>query len=176
MKRLASNLAAPKTSFAAAPCRAYMIIEAMVYIGVLMILFGVGYATLYRCLQNSTHLRTNADQIAKVLQVGELWRADVRASGPSLHVEQNDSEQILQLSSKNHQISYRFATNHLFRRIDSNPWVPLLTRVKASSMHSDQGKQILSCRWELELDPYGKRGRMRPLFTFIAAPHQKGLP
>ena len=35
---------------------AYMLTEALVYIGVLFVLLGVGYAALYRCIENSVAL------------------------------------------------------------------------------------------------------------------------
>src|SRR5215813_10617322 len=51
--------------------RAYMMVEALVYIGVLFLLLGVGYVALYRCIDASTALRRNAADIGKALQTGE---------------------------------------------------------------------------------------------------------
>ena len=154
----------------------YMLIESLVYIAVLAALMGVGYAACYRCLQSSAHLRRNADQISKALQVGERWRADVRNADPTFKTEQNGTSQIVQLSGPQHQVDWLFIDNQVFRRVDDQAWVPLLTRVKASVMQLDQGKQVRSCHWDLELEPHGKPGRVRPLFTFLALSQSQSTP
>ncbi len=123
---------------------AYMLTEALVYIGVLFVLLGVGYAALYRCIENSVALRRNAEEIANALHAGERWRADLR--------------------------SYRLATNSVFRQVANGPWTHLLQNVKSSVMEPDQRQTLTAWRWELELQPRGKSTRVRPLFTFIAVP------
>ena len=40
--------------------RAYLMIEALVYIAVVFVLLGAGYAAMYRCVDNSIALRRNA--------------------------------------------------------------------------------------------------------------------
>ena len=35
----------------------YMLVEALVYIGLVVVVLGPGYAVMYRCVENSTVLR-----------------------------------------------------------------------------------------------------------------------
>ena len=60
--------------------RGYLLIEALVYIAVIVALLGVAYAAMYRCIDRSIALRRNADDITSALHAGERWRADVRAA------------------------------------------------------------------------------------------------
>src|SRR4029077_12950063 len=55
----------------------YLLTEALVYIGLLFVILGVGYLAMDRSIDNSVLLRRNADDIANALHAGERWRADV---------------------------------------------------------------------------------------------------
>lgn len=153
---------------------AYLMIEALVFIAVLFVVLGVGYAALYRCIDHSTVLRRNADDIARALQAGERWRADARACGQSIVAEDSAEGQIVHLQGPQGQVDYRFADGSLYRRSGDHPWVRVLDRVRSSSMRSDLVLSVPACRWELELQPQArgsvKASRIRPLFTFLAVP------
>jgi len=154
--------------------RAYLLIEALVYIGVLTALLGVSYAALYRCIDSSIALRRNADEITSALHAGELWRADVRSATAQPRLETTDAGQLLCLDSRRGAVTYRFTTNALFRQLDSGSWVCLLRNVKSSAMIADPRKEVAAWRWELELQPRQsgsvKPGHIVPLFTFLAVP------
>jgi hypothetical protein len=158
----------------------YLLTEALVYIGVLFLLLGVGYGALYRLIDNSVALRRNADDILRSMHAGELWRSDVRAATRSIHLDNNANEQILRLESVKGQVVYRFSGSALFRRIGSGPWSLILDRVKSSSMQRDQRPTVTAWRWELEIQPQTrgsfKPGRVRPLFTFLAVPPSAATP
>lgn len=158
--------------------RAYLLIETLVYIGVLAALLGVGYSAMYRCIDSSIALRRNADEITSALHAGERWRADVRSAGTQPRLESTtEAGQLLCLSTPHGAVNYRFAANALFRQLDGGPWVCLLRNVKSSTMTADPRKEVVVWRWELELQPRQsgsvKPGRIRPLFTFLAVP---GIP
>src|ERR1019366_10279726 len=53
----------------------YLLIEALVYIGVVAALLGVAYAAAYRSIDRSIALRRSADDITSALHAGERWRA-----------------------------------------------------------------------------------------------------
>jgi hypothetical protein len=149
---------------------AYLMTEALVYIGVLFLLLGVGYAAMYRCVNNSIALRRNADDIARTLRAGEQWRADVRSATSPGRWETTDNGRILRLPGKRAEVAYRFSEGAVLRHVGSAPWLPLLTKVKSSKMEADPRQNVTAWRWELELEPQIKSGRVRPLFTFIAVP------
>ncbi len=154
--------------------RAYLLIEALVYIAVIVALLGAGYAAMYRCVDSSLALRRNADDITSALHAGERWRADVRAATSPPRVENTDAGQLLYLDGARGAIVYRFSTNAIFRRLDTGSWVRLLPNAKSSTMTADPREHVTAWRWELELQTRAKGsvkpGRVRPLFTFLAVP------
>jgi hypothetical protein len=154
----------------------YLLIEALVYIGVVFVVLGVGYEALYRCMDCSVALRWNADDITNALHAGERWRADVRSANRPIRLEQTPAEQTLYLPGAHGEIAYRFSTNAVFRRAGEGDWVCLLTHVKSSTIQSDLRQHLTAWRWELELAPRQKGSvrpaRVRPLFTFIAVPQR----
>jgi hypothetical protein len=158
----------------AATRHGYLLIEALVYIGVVAALLGVGYCAMYRCIDRSIALRRNADDITSALHAGERWRADVRTATSQVRVENTDEGQILHLEGPGTTVAYRYATNTISRRIGEGPWLRLLPNVKSSAMTADPRNSVTPWRWELELQTRTtasvKPGRIRPLFTFLAVP------
>jgi hypothetical protein len=154
----------------------YLLIEALVYIGVIVALLGTGYAAMYRCIDRSLALRRNADDIANALHAGERWRADVRSAGSQVRLEPTAEGELLHLEGGKTPVVYCLSTNSLSRRLGEGPWVRLLANVKTSTMKSDPREHVTAWRWELELAPRTqgsvKPGRVRPLFTFIAVPER----
>jgi len=84
--------------------------------------------------------------------------------------------QPLYLEGATNEVTYRFSTNALSRRLGAGPWVRLLPNVKSSTMKSDPRQYATPWCWELELATRAKGsvkpGRVRPLFTFVAVPEQ----
>jgi hypothetical protein len=146
----------------------------LVYIGLVFLLLGIGYAAMYRAIDNSVALRGNADDILRAVHAGELWRADVRLATAGTSWDASGDEPILRLRSATSQIDYRFAASALYRRSGAGPWSKILDRVESSSMVRDARPTVIAWRWELELQPKAtgsfKPGRVRPLFTFLAVP------
>lgn len=158
-------------------CRhAYFLIECLVYIALVMVLLGVAYAAMYRCLDSSIALRRNAEDIASALHAGERWRGDIRAATSQPRAEAIEDAQLLHLDTPRGPVTYRFGTNGVSRRVGEGAWINLLPRVKASTMSADAREQVTAWRWELELRPRTtgsmKPSHVRPLFTFIAVPKQ----
>src|SRR5512137_1852725 len=58
----------------------YLLTEALVYISVVVVILGIGYAAMYRSIRYSLDLRRSAEDISKALNVGERWRDDIRAA------------------------------------------------------------------------------------------------
>ncbi len=156
--------------------RAYLLIEALVYISLVAVLLGLGYAAMYRCIDSSLAMRRNADDIASALHAGERWRADVRSARNQVRLEDTSDGQLLHLEGATGEVVYRSATNALFRRVGEGPWVRLLPNVKSSTMKSDRRQYATVWCWNLELATRTqgsvKPARIRPLFTFIAVPER----
>ena len=156
------------TALSAAAHSGYLMIECLVYIGVVFILLGAGFVMLYRCIENSTALRRNADAITAALHAGERWRADIRAAHGVIRVEQAPGGSILHIPQQTNEVAYRFVTNAIMRRFGQGNWSCVLPNVKNFRMESDPRKSVLAWTWELELETGRKASvsRLRPLFTF----------
>ena len=156
--------------------RGYLLVEALVYIGVVTALLGVAYAAMYQCIDRSIALRRNADDITSALHAGERWRADVRAASSQVRLEDTNAGQLLYLEGLSSAVVYSFATNAISRRSGAGPWVRLLPKVKFSTMTADRREFVTAWRWELEIQTRAtgsaKPGRIRPLFTFLAVPER----
>lgn len=153
---------------------AYLLMELLVYMGIVVGLLSLGCVALFRCIDSSIALRHSADDVAGALQAGERWRSDVRAAAGNVRLEDSSGEQTLSLPRAPGGATYRCSTNGVFRRVGEGPWVRLLANVKASKMEPDRRQNVAAWRWELELRPQAKGtvkpSRIRPLFTFLAVP------
>ena len=154
----------------------YLLTEALVYIAVVFVLLGAGYAAMYRCVDSSIALRRNVDDITSALHAGERWRADVRFATDVVRLESTEAGQLLRLDGPKGAVAYLCSTNAIFRSVGTGPWARLLPNVKASTMEADPREYVTAWRWELELATRTqgsvKPGRVRPLFTFIAVPER----
>ena len=152
----------------------YLMIECLVYIGMVFVLLGVASVALYQCMDRSVVLRRNADDITSVLHAGERWRADVRAARAGIRLEPTSSGEILHLPSPRGDVTYRFSQNEMFRRFGDGGWTRVLSNLKSSTMQPESRTNISAWCWEIELEPRikgpVKAGKIRPLFTFIAVP------
>ena len=157
-----------------------MLTEALVYIGLVFLLLGIGYGAMYRCIDNSVALRRNADDITRAVHAGERWRADLRSAVRGIHLDNNAEEQTLRLESAKGEVDYRYAMGAVYRRIGTGAWSRVLDGVKSSFMENDRRPAVTAWRWELELQPTTrgsfKPGRVRPLFTFLAVPPSAETP
>jgi type II secretory pathway component PulJ len=150
---------------------AYALIEMLVYISLLALLTGLGYAAAYRCMNHSTALRRSLEDITNAVRAGEKWRQDFRAAGTQVRVETNAAEQILRLAGPGKPVAYRFSENTISRRVGNSEWSTVLARVKSSAFIPDPRPNASAWRWEVELQPRTKRfGQIPPLFTFFAVP------
>lgn len=153
----------------------YLMNEALVYISVVFVVLGVGYAAMYRCVANSVALRRSADDITAAVRAGERWRADVRSAGRQARLETVSGMQVLRLVGPRTDLSYAFMEGSVVRRVGAGAWVPVVKNVKSSEMQADPRREVAAWKWELELQPRLKTTRIRPLFSFAAVP-EKGLP
>ena len=151
--------------------RGFTIIECMVYCGVYGLLLGLAFCALQRSFDNLRNLCRNSDDITRTVHAGETWRGDVRAA--SAPIQFNEAEQTLRIRRGEREVSYRFADTQVLRQASADaPWAVLLAKVQHSEMRSDRRTQVLAWRWDLELQTKQKTVRVKPLFTFVAAPAQ----
>src|SRR5690349_359902 len=93
--------------------RGFSIIDCMVYAGVFVVVMGLAYFALYRCLENLKHVRRNSDDITRAVNAGEVWRGDIRAA--KLPIQFDEADQTLRVTRDDREVSYRFADGQLLR-------------------------------------------------------------
>jgi hypothetical protein len=151
----------------------YLLTEALVYIGLVVLVLGLAFACMYRCVDNSVVLCRNTEDVTATMRAGERWRADIRSAHALIKLE-GEELQTLRLPTERGTISYLFSSNTVYRSVNNGPLLQLLANVKSSRMQMDPRQNVTAWRWDVELLPrvkgYNKAGRVRPLFTFIAVP------
>ena len=153
----------------------YMMIEVLVYAGVLVIVLAAAYLGLDRCLTNSVALRRSVDDFGRAMRVGERWRADIRCA---TRVEWGETQEgrILRLQGGQGEVDYRPGGTNLLRKVGAGPWVPVLGNLHEISFEPDPREKVTAWRCDLELVTHSKTPRFKPVFTFIAVPANPATP
>jgi hypothetical protein len=154
-----------------------LIIECIVYLGLVFVVLGLAYMAFYHCQDFSIGLRRNTDDIERALNAGELWRQDIRSARGQIRIESSGGEEVLRIPHSSGEVAYRLADGELWRRVGENaPWITLQPRVKSSRMLPDTRAYISSWRWELGLGMSRRNAHVQPLFTFQAVPANSTAP
>jgi Tfp pilus assembly protein FimT len=148
----------------------FTLIEMVVYMALFVVVVGCATRTFYDCWDNTKALRNNADDVARALEIGERWRADVRAATGVVQLTATDGAEEFRIPAPAGEVTYIFANGEIRRQAGSTDLNTLwLSNVKSSQMQSDARGHVAAWRWELELKPARKEARLRPLFTFESA-------
>jgi hypothetical protein len=163
------------------PCasRAFLLIDCLVYIALLFVLLALAFLAFYRSLDNSKGLHRGAADMARALNAGERWRADVRAATSPPRLEQTGTETVLRLPRGPGDVLYTFRAGAVLRKDTGrarSEWMPFLPEVKSSRMSSEPRQRVAAWRWELELASRSQAPRVKPLFTFQAVPATERKP
>jgi hypothetical protein len=135
-----------------------------------VVVVGCATRTFYDCWDNTTALRRNADDIARALDVGERWRADVRGARGAAELTATNGAEQFRVPALAGEVTYTFAKGEIRRQAGSTaPNTLWLSNVKSSQMQSDARGRVAAWRWELELKSARREPRLRPLFTFECA-------
>ncbi len=145
--------------------RGFSLIECMVYLSVFAAVSTLSVMAFLHCQRNSAALRRNADDVIRSLKAGERWRKDVRAATGAPRLATQDGCEELHLPGAGGEVVYFFKESAVWRKSRGTP-VRVLRGVKSSQMLRDPGAQVMSWRWEIELQGIQKEIRVRPLFTF----------
>lgn len=147
------------------------LLECLVYIALLTVVMGIGYMALYHASVNHRNVSRNVDDIASAVNVGELWRKDVRAATGSITSEPTAEGQQLRIPQKQGGVTYQFAAGELRRQQAAGaPWTVLLPRVETSSMMAERRAHVTAWRWELTLKTTSRQVQIKPAFSFEAVP------
>src|SRR5580765_2729022 len=75
----------------------FLLIDCLVYIGLLAVLLGLAFIAFYRVSDYSRHLSQNAADISRALYAGERWRKDVRTATGTPQLVQSGEGAVLHL-------------------------------------------------------------------------------
>jgi Tfp pilus assembly protein PilE len=157
--------------------RGASLIECLVYIGVLFVVLAVAGAAYARVLDHVRQVRRVAADIARALEAGERWRADVRGATAPPRLVTEGPIQALHLPGPDAEVVYLFDGSNVVRRAGTNaPGQTFLPRVKASRFVPDPRQHITAWRWDVELQPGPRPGRTPPWFSFLAVANPKTAP
>lgn len=155
--------------------RGASLIEMLIYIGLLAVVLGLGINALIRLWGSHGILRRQADGIVLAADVGERWRADVRAATGPIRDETDPVRQRVIIPVRDDAITWDFGHGVLWRQAtQARKAAPLLWGIRSSHMSAEPRENVAAWRWELELEPATKRSRTIPRFTFFAV--QGGVP
>jgi len=164
--------------FALGTPEGFLLIDCLVYIALLLLLLNLAFMAFYRTLDTSKRLNRDAADIARALQAGERWRADVRSATAQPRLEETGGERLFHLPRANGEVLYTFREGVVLRQDTTGTnatWEPVLVDVKSSRLLAEPRQRVRGWRWELQLTSVNKTQRMRPLFTFqaVAGPGRK---
>lgn len=146
-----------------------MLIECLVYLGVLAIILTVSYLLLAEGSKNESKFRGNAEQIIRTLKAGEAWRANVRSATAPVRLEPTDAGAVLHIPQGKAETQYLFFNQAVWTRKDAGvEWKLVLDQVKSSQVFVEPRQKVSTLRWELELISHEKRVRVQPVFTFLS--------
>ncbi len=150
-------------------CRGILLIEAVVYMGLFLVITGLASAAFFRIMDTSKHLRRAAQDIGLALTAGERWRADVRAAIAPPQLTEEGGGQVLSLPQRTRVVHYVLEGGAVMRQSGTNaPWMKVLAGLREAKLYRDQQAGVVSWRWEIELGGALKTPRLQPRFTFQA--------
>lgn len=145
------------------------LIECLAYLFIFTLLLNVGLVAFYIFWDNSNALRATSGDIGRALQVGEQWRADIRAATGKIQIQTSPDGTLLVIPAGRGTIVYRFSGDTVYRQAAAGrPWTPILAGVKMSQMAGEDRNPVNAWRWDLELAPHHSKAKTKPLFTFEA--------
>jgi Tfp pilus assembly protein FimT len=146
------------------------LIEVLVYMALFVVVVGFAVAAFFGCWDNTKKLRRDADDVARALDIGERWRADVRGATGAVELTAANGTEQFRIPAAAGDITYTSANGEIHRQAGSSgPETLWLANVKSSQMQSEARGSVAAWRWELELKSARREARTRPLFTFESA-------
>ena len=155
--------------------RGFLLIDCLIYIGVLAVVLLLAFSAFYKCLDFSRDLNRNAADIARALQAGEHWRADIRLATAAPKLVSEEGWSALEIPQSTGTIVYLFADGTVWRKPDLQaPARKVLSDVQTSRMDRQPRTQVVAWSWTVELRTKKRFIRVRPTFDFLAVARPAG--
>lgn len=149
------------------------LIDCLIYITLLILLFGLTLSAFLQTLRHSKELERVSVTTVRALQAGEQWREDVRAARGGVRLVESGGTNELRLTTASGDVAYAFREGAMLRRAGAGTnalWLEVLDGVKVSRFVEDRRKQVVAWAWELELVRRKDGQGMQRVLTFLAVP------
>ena len=157
--------------------RGIALIDCLIYLVLLMLLFGLTVLAFLDTLRHSTELDRMAVTTVRALQAGEQWREDVRLARGEPTVFEVDGTTELRVPAAAGEIGYTFRDGAVLRRVAPGaPWLEVLDNIKVSQFRAESRKHVTAWRWEIELNRRRENHPPRRVLTFQAVPGKTSNP
>lgn len=149
--------------------RAVFLIQCLVFIAAWFVIANFAFKALFTLVQGTNRLRATGQDIVSAMNIGEQWRADIRAATGPIETKLDQAGLRLEIPHGDLRIIYFQDEHKLIRRhADGTQTVTLLRDVANCSYVREQRGPVTAWRWELEMIPNDHRSKTKPLFTFLA--------
>jgi Tfp pilus assembly protein FimT len=154
--------------------RGLTLIEALVYIAVLLAISAVAFSAVQRLWTATGHISAATDDCASALRAAEQWRRDVRSVRAPVTVE--DEGRRCRLEGPDGTIVWSHGLGALWRQVGNRPAALWVARVEVCRFDEDPRQYVKAVRCDLILTPRSVRARQAPVFSFLAVPTSPGTP
>jgi hypothetical protein len=151
--------------------RGIALIDCLIYLVILVLIFGLTFVAFLETLRHSTELDRLAVTTVRALQAGEQWREDIRAARQTPQQMERNGGTELRLITATGEVGYAFRNHAVWRRATPTaPWLEVLDSVKLSRFTPDPRRHVTAWRWDLELIRRRETRQLRRVLTFQAVP------
>jgi len=149
--------------------RAYLLVKCLFFMAAWVVIASFAFRALFIFINGTTRLRDTGNDIVAAMNVGEQWRADVRAATGPIVARLDQRGARLEIPQGDATIVYLQEWDELIRRqADGSRSVVVLKDVANTEFIRDKRGPVTAWRWELELKPNARRTNTKPLFSFLA--------
>lgn len=152
------------------------LIECLIYIAVVTMLLGMGISLLSKMIGFHRDLERNAADIARCLNAGERWRADLRRATGPVRTFRDGRNDMMEIPTGEEHVLYRYDQYHLWRHTtDTSVPILALKELTRCEFIQEARSHTKTWRWEVELRTLKRVVNVQPRFTFLAV-SQSGPP
>lgn len=164
----------PRPDPTLARIRGLTLIEALVYISMLLVISAVAFSSVQRLWTATGHLSAATDDGASALRAAEQWRHDVRSARTAVTLE--DDGKRCRLQGAEGTIVWSHGMGALWRQVGDRPAALWVARVEVCKFAVDPRQHVKAIRGDLILRPRSLRARQAPVFSFLAVPPPSTSP
>ena len=147
----------------------FSLIDTMGYLVVIGMVMTMAVTCYIKATKSSANMHLASHEIIMTNQLGDKWRDHIR-NAASVGLEDG----LLVVKDASGVRKYRFWEDKLEHSDQSGVWETLESSIAKGQFRELKGKDVIAWQLEIELESHYKKGRTKPLFSFIAVAKQGG--